>query len=151
MTLKESKLDAWKEYAERHIQSWVNLAENLFAMKMKPEELILVRGYVKTTRWVIVALHKRSTYELYIDLSSDIHATLTSIAKDVHEDIRPSDVRCGFDVYGPRADRIRNAIRSIDRPLPDSFRDGDPCTRCVFVKGLKVENNFWAQRRVVVA
>lgn len=150
-TVKPSKLDAWKDYAERHYQNWVNYAEDMFAAKVKSEELIFVRGWVKTPKWVIATLHKRGVYELYVDLADELTVTLTFGGKDVSVDNQLGEVRSGCDVFGVRADMVREIIRSNDRPLPDCFRDGDPCTRCLFVKGLKVETSFWTPRRVVAA
>lgn len=150
-TLKKSKLDAWKDYAERHYQNWVNYAEEFFAAKVKPEELIFVRGWVKTPKWVVATLHRRGVYELYVDMAEELSATLTFGGKDISEDTQLGEVRFGADVSGVRADMVREIIRTNGRPLPDCFRDGDPCTRCLFVKGLKVENSFWTPRRVVAA
>lgn len=150
-TIKQSKLDAWKEYAERHYQNWVNYTEDLFAAKVKSEELVLVRGWVKTPKWVVATLHRRGVYELYVDLAEELSATLTFAGKDVSKDTQLGEVRFGADVSGVRADMVREIIRTNGRPLPDCFRDGDPCTRCLFVKGLKVENGFWTPRRVVAA
>lgn len=118
---------------------------------MKPEDLILVRGWVKTPKWVVATLHRRGVYELYVDFTDELSVTLTFGGKNVNEDTQLGDVRFGNDIFGMRAERVREIIRSGDRPLPVCLRDGDPCTRCLFVKGLKVENSFWIPRRVVAA
>ena len=55
----------WVEYTERNYASWYNYAKETRHLNLKEDEIILVRGIVKATRWSSTSfLNKGETFQL---------------------------------------------------------------------------------------
>lgn len=139
--LHPSKHDLWKRYFEQNYKDWLKFGEKLLGRPMKAEELIFVRGWVKSSKWVIATLSEKATYHLDIDMSHTIKATLTLRGQEL-----PDSVRCGTDLSEAYA-RVRL------EQFGDAGEDGraNPRTRCLFFCGFRMEREFFVRKIVASA
>lgn len=57
--------ELFPDYMRTHYKSWVKFALERFLLTLKPEEIVLVRGWVKTTEWAMAAyVDKGKSHEL---------------------------------------------------------------------------------------
>lgn len=144
--VKQDVLGKWKSYTEKNYREWLRFAEEQKGIKLKPEELILVRGHVKAKKWAIATLEKQGEYLLTLDTTSAIRAKL------VHGETQVDGVHCGGDY--PRDPLPESVVASSELAgirIPQDLIDGRSCMRCIFIMGLKMEKEFWTSRRAVTA
>lgn len=86
--LKPEKWEDWKTYFQENYKSWLKFAETLLGRQMKVEEIIFVRGWVKSSKWAIATLHDRGEYILDLDMSHNLTAALRCPGEDLPDDVR---------------------------------------------------------------
>lgn len=66
--------DIFFDYVRRHHKSWYELARSL-GLALKPEDIILVSGWLKTTEWAVAAIlteGKAHAFSMSVDPGSSI-------------------------------------------------------------------------------
>lgn len=137
-------MDDWKAYMEKHHKEWIKYAEFEFATKMKSDEIILIRGWIKTKKWVIATMESAGNYSLDIETTGYMQATLKLDNKEI-----VGGVRYGSDRSSAQERTLRDLAAQMGQIVDPEFKT--PRTRCLFILGLKLEKDFWAPKRIVAA
>lgn len=111
----------WRDYTLAHHDSWYEFATEVQGHILKPEDLILVTGFLKTTKWALASIenHGKSSS---VSLSVDV--------KDI--------ARAYFNVE--RSENTESAIIQRHGPAQGSKTATPlPCDQCLFLRYYKVK------------
>lgn len=130
---------------ENNFKHWANFAEQNMTHKVKPEDLIFVVGYVKTSQWVRLALKERGTYTF--DVNPESYGITTLKLGD--ELVKDEDV---VEVQGDNSEKYFNDIQQTfkDRGIIPSV-DEFPRRHCLFLLGWKMDKGSLLSPRKIVA
>lgn len=139
------RLEYWQKYMEKNYARWVKFAERYLERNVKLDELILVRGWAKTLKWVIATLDKQGEYVVRIDTSHGLIATVSCGGEVV-----PGATRSGAEIDEACEEAVRKLLREHNLPTNEDDPPPKP-TRCIFIRGLKMERDFLVMKKIVAA
>lgn len=144
--VEETQVEIWRSYMEKHHKFWLKFIRKKWRdPNFKAESLVLLCGVIKTSSWIIATLPGEGEYRLDVqDTPVGIQPTLTTGGKVVDRALR-----YGQDT--PEGDReiMQHFAQLAGLNVPDS-REPDR-KRCLFIKGLRMEKDFWSPKRIVAA
>ncbi|PSS35524.1 hypothetical protein PHLCEN_2v1518 [Hermanssonia centrifuga] len=116
----------WADYMRKHHPSWFQFAKDVLTLECKPEDIILVRGWTKTTEWTVSAFQAEG------------RASRVAI----NGSISPA-ASVGFDVAFSHRGSWFTDHRSGPRRDPAEFlspyRTSLPRNQCVFLAHYKIK------------
>ncbi|EED83585.1 predicted protein [Postia placenta Mad-698-R] len=122
------KLRKLKNYFSKNISNWHTFAAEELGLDKKPEDIIFVRGWVKTTRWAM-AVFTNQAKSAKISFEGDFALPApASFSLSVSEHIAPH-----FDCRSGPRDRLHGAGQ---HPLPDPSW---PADRCIFLHYIRLK------------
>lgn len=122
------KLRKLKNYLSKNISNWHTFAAEELGLDKKPEDIIFVRGWVKTTRWAM-AVFTNQAKSAKISFEGDFALPApASFSLSVSEHIAPH-----FDCRSGPRDRLHGAGQ---HPLPDPSW---PADRCIFLHYIRLK------------
>lgn len=142
----EKQMDVWRHYMEKHHKYWLKyIRKKWLDPNFKAENLILLCGVVKSSSWVIATLPREGVYRLDVqDTPVGIQPTLTIGGKTVDKGLR-----YGQDTAEGHREIMQHFAQLAGLRVPDSR---EPIRkRCLFIKGLRMEKDFWSPKRIVAA
>lgn len=144
--LAERQMEAWRHYMEKHHKNWLKyIRKTWLDPNFKAEEIILVCGFVKTSRWIIATLPQEGTYWLDIQ---DTPVGLQPSLKLGTQAIKKG-VRYGQDMVEGDRELMQHFAQLAGLRVP---ADPQPIRkRCLFLTGLRLEKDFWSPKRIVAA
>lgn len=144
---------------QKHHSSWCEFAFNQYGLTLKPEEIVLVRGWVKTSDWAVAAFLDRGTaHEVSfqadagpfanakfsvsrsgVTSSSVQHRTGRTVEHDPEDEIARD--QCVFlSMYKmKRRYYLLPRVVAAAEPTNDDARDYGPDSECVGVTEMDVE------------
>lgn len=144
--LQEAQMEVWRHYMEKHHKYWLKyIRKKWLDPNFKAENLVLLCGVIKSSSWVIATLPKEGVYRLDIqDSPVGLQPTLTIGGKSV-----ANGLRYGQDTVEGDRKIIQHFARLAGVQVSDNCEPTRK--RCLFLKGLRVEKDFWLPKRVVAA
>lgn len=131
---------------EKHHKFWLKYIRKKWRdPNFKAENLVLLCGFIKTSSWVIATLPKEGTYRLEVqDTPVGIRPTLTLGGKTIDKGLR-----YGQDPPEGHRELMQHFAQLAGLQVPDSR---EPIRkRCLFLKGFRMEKDFWLPKRIVAA
>ncbi|KAF9812914.1 hypothetical protein IEO21_05910 [Rhodonia placenta] len=129
-----------KNYFSKNINDWHTFAAGEIGLEKKPEEILFVRGWVKTTRWAVAAFtNQAKSAKISFDGNFASPAT-ASFALEASESIAPQHDRRS----GPE-DRLRGEGHHHAR------EPAWPADQCVFLHYLKLKKRFLLLKTIEAA
>lgn len=128
---------------KKHHRSWVDFAENELDLEISPEDIILVRGWVKTSEWAVAAF-KSDTRSYGGSISASFNAV-------------PS---AGFEFKVSKKDSMMCASNSGPKPTQSSSMLNSststpstlPQNQCIFLQYYKIKyRRFWLPSKIQAA
>lgn len=142
----ETQMEVWRHYMEKNHKYWLKyIRKKWLDPSFKAENLVLLCGLVKTSSWVIATLPREGVYRLDVrETPVGIRPTLTLGGKPVDEGLR-----YGQDPPEGHRELMQHFAQLAGLRVPDSR---EPIRkRCLFIKGLRMEKDFWLPKRIVAA
>lgn len=122
------KLRKLKNYFSKNISNWHTFAAEELGLDKKPEDIIFVRGWVKTTRWAM-AVFTNQAKSAKISFNGDFASPTTSSFSFSMS--KPKHLQCNHH-SGPK-DRLHGAGQ---HPLPDPSW---PADQCIFLHYIRLK------------
>ncbi|KAI0092298.1 hypothetical protein BDY19DRAFT_591513 [Irpex rosettiformis] len=92
-TVIEEDARMFEEYMLRYHESWCEYARDKRGLSLKNEDIILVRGFVKTSRWTVAAFLGSRSSTQQVTISGELGSVVNiGINYSSHEDARCSPV-----------------------------------------------------------
>ena len=97
-TVVEKNSQEFERYMLRHHDSWYEYAKNKLGLSIKHEDIVLVRGFVKNSRWTIATFLRGRSHTQEVTVSGKLASIADiEISYSSREDIRysPNSPRSG--------------------------------------------------------
>jgi len=145
-----------KNYMFKHIQNWHTFATDQLGLELEQDEILFVRGWVKTASWEVTAFtHQGRSGKVHFNgnLGSAVPASASFSLKVIHQNSAAYEHRAGPDhrhsahVEQTSTGKRRGRNRNEQHPAPLE----SPLNQCVFLHYFKLRRRLFFGKKIEAA
>lgn len=133
----------FETYIRKHHENWCSFARNHCGLSLRPEEIMLVKGCVKTTEWAVAAfLDKGTSHEISFQAGVEPYARAgfsVSVSSHVSVSVEYRSGPTHHDTHGSTSSQSSSFVRPAV---------GD---QCIFVAAYKLKRRRLGPVKIVAA
>lgn len=138
------------DYMQQNFDSWYHFATETLRMRPNQNDIIFVRGWLKTTRWAVAAFSQGGQSGTLTFNLNPVSPASVSLNISVSKDVTVSHQhRVGPLHQAPSASRL--AITEDGPNSQSPFHSEQRCDQCIFLHYYKMRSRFWRPRVIKAA
>lgn len=149
-TIVQQQERLFTEYMSRHHRSWHAYATSRdgLGMHCQPEDIILVRGFIKTSRWTVAAFLGDTSYAHEVALDGQLGAVINvglSYSSEGSSQCTPLPPRSGplHRIISRNEFPLRSSPTTPGSPSTSYDGDSTPRDQCIFLNYYKIKYRRW--------